>query len=138
MSSKPDDVFSLTKEEEASGVTGRIYIPKIISQGPAKEWIERRRLTIRPWASFIDQKRFSRPKNFGEMCKRLVKNVEYFQSNYVFVFLGLIVYCVITSPMLLIALVVFFGACYIVHLRASQSRLVLFGKCPSRCFVSVE
>ncbi|GCC17139.1 hypothetical protein chiPu_0021492 [Chiloscyllium punctatum] len=94
MSSKPDDVFSLTKEEEASRVTGRMYIPKIISQGPAKEWIERRRLTIRPWASFVDQKRFSRPKNFGEMCKRLVKNVEYFQSNYVFVFLGLIVYCV--------------------------------------------
>ncbi|XP_048476566.1 prenylated Rab acceptor protein 1 [Rhincodon typus] len=128
MSSKPEDVFSLTKEDEASGVTGRMYIPKIISQGPAKEWIERRRLTIRPWASFIDQKRFSRPKNFGELCKRLVKNVEHFQSNYVFVFLGLIVYCVITSPMLLIALVVFFGACYIVHLRASQSRLVLFGR----------
>ncbi|XP_072409490.1 prenylated Rab acceptor protein 1-like [Chiloscyllium punctatum] len=138
MSSKPDDVFSLTKEEEASRVTGRMYIPKIISQGPAKEWIERRRLTIRPWASFVDQKRFSRPKNFGEMCKRLVKNVEYFQSNYVFVFLGLIVYCVITSPMLLIALVVFFGACYIVHLRASQSRLVLFGKYPVRMLCQIR
>ncbi|XP_072912144.1 prenylated Rab acceptor protein 1 [Hemitrygon akajei] len=128
MTTKAEDVFSLTKEEEATGVMGRIYIPKIISQGPAKEWIERRRLSIRPWANFVDQKRFSKPKNLGEMCKRLVKNVEYFQSNYVFVFLGLIVYCVVTSPMLLVALAVFFGACYIVHLRASQSRLVLFGR----------
>ncbi|XP_032868243.1 prenylated Rab acceptor protein 1 [Amblyraja radiata] len=128
MVTKADDVFSLTKEEELGGMTGRIYIPKIISQGPAKEWIERRRLTIRPWANFVDQKRFTRPKNLAEMCTRLVKNVEHFQSNYVFVFLGLIIYCVVTSPMLLVALAVFFGACYIVHLRASQSRLVLFGR----------
>ncbi|XP_069796189.1 prenylated Rab acceptor protein 1 isoform X1 [Narcine bancroftii] len=128
MATKVDDVFSLTKEEDTVGVTGRIYIPKIISQGPAREWIERRHLTIRPWANFVDQKRFSRPQNLGEMCKRLVHNIEYFQSNYIFVFLGLIVYCVVTSPMLLVALAVFFGACYIVHLRASQSRLVLFGR----------
>ncbi|XP_069796192.1 prenylated Rab acceptor protein 1 isoform X2 [Narcine bancroftii] len=95
MATKVDDVFSLTKEEDTVGVTGRIYIPKIISQGPAREWIERRHLTIRPWANFVDQKRFSRPQNLGEMCKRLVHNIEYFQSNYIFVFLGLIVYCVV-------------------------------------------
>ncbi|XP_030068085.1 prenylated Rab acceptor protein 1 isoform X2 [Microcaecilia unicolor] len=100
----------------------------MISQGAAKEWLDRRRATIRPWANFVDQRRFSRPRNFGDMCKRLVKNVEYFQSNYVFVFLGLIIYCIISSPMLLIALAVFFGACYIIYLKTLQTKLILFGR----------
>lgn len=78
----------------------------------------------------MDQQRFSRPRNLGELCQRLVRNVEYYQSNYVFVFLGLILYCVVTSPMLLVALAVFFGACYILYLRTLQSKLVLFGEKP--------
>lgn len=34
----------------------------------------------------------------------------------------------VTSPMLLVALAVFFGACYILYLRTLQSKLVLFGE----------
>nr|XP_033770240.1 prenylated Rab acceptor protein 1 [Geotrypetes seraphini] len=130
MAGKVGDLFNDGTREEAGGIINKIYLPKIISQGAAKEWLDRRRVTIRPWANFVDQKRFSRPQNFGEMCKRLVKNVEYFQSNYVFVFLGLILYCIITSPMLLIALAVFFGACYIIYLKTQyqQSKLILFGR----------
>uniref|UniRef100_V9LF05 PRA1 family protein n=1 Tax=Callorhinchus milii TaxID=7868 RepID=V9LF05_CALMI len=124
---KAGDALSPGKEEDG-GFSGRLYIPKIISQGPAKEWMERRKLAIRPWGSFLDQKRFSRPQSVAELCRRAVSNVEHFQSNYVFVFLGLIVYCVVTSPMLLVALGVFFGACYIVHLRSNQKKLVLFGR----------
>ncbi|MGH0186993.1 UNVERIFIED_CONTAM: hypothetical protein FKN15_022672 [Acipenser sinensis] len=75
----------------------RLYLPKMISGGAAKEWFDRRRSTIRPWAVFVDQRRFSKPKNLGELCKRLVKNVEHFQSNYIFVLLGLILYCIVTS-----------------------------------------
>ncbi|XP_029432982.1 prenylated Rab acceptor protein 1 [Rhinatrema bivittatum] len=127
MAAKVEDLFSAGSEGE-TGISNKLYLPKIISQGPAKEWLDRRRSTIRPWANFVDQRRFSKPRNFGEMCKRLVKNVEHFQSNYVFVFLGLILYCIITSPMLLIALAVFFGACYIIYLKTQQSKLVLFGR----------
>ncbi|XP_069497026.1 prenylated Rab acceptor protein 1 [Ambystoma mexicanum] len=128
MAGKTADPFAADTEEDASGMMNKLYIPQIISQGPAKEWIERRRTTIRPWSNFVDQKRFTKPKNFGVFCKRLVKNVEHFQSNYVFVFLGLIVYCIITSPMLLIALAIFFGACYIIYLRTQQSKMILFGR----------
>uniref|UniRef100_A0A8C2UP86 PRA1 family protein n=1 Tax=Chinchilla lanigera TaxID=34839 RepID=A0A8C2UP86_CHILA len=103
-------------------------LPKLIPSGAGREWLERRRATIRPWGTFMDQQRFSRPRNLGELCQRLVRNVEYYQSNYVFVFLGLILYCVVTSPMLLVALAVFFGACYILYLRTLQSKLVLFGR----------
>uniref|UniRef100_A0A452T5Q6 PRA1 family protein n=2 Tax=Caniformia TaxID=379584 RepID=A0A452T5Q6_URSMA len=114
------------KDAEPEGLSATTLLPKLIPSGAGREWLERRRATIRPWGSFVDQRRFSRPRNLGELCQRLVRNVEYYQSNYVFVFLGLILYCVVTSPMLLVALAVFFGACYILYLRTLQSKFVLF------------
>ncbi|EDM08054.1 Rab acceptor 1 (prenylated), isoform CRA_b [Rattus norvegicus] len=116
------------KDAEVEGLSATTLLPKLIPSGAGREWLERRRATIRPWGTFVDQQRFSRPRNVGELCQRLVRNVEYYQSNYVFVFLGLILYCVVTSPMLLVALAVFFGACYILYLRTLQSKLVLFGE----------
>lgn len=71
----------------------RFGFPKGLSASVAKEWFDRRRLSIRPWAGFVDQRKFSKPRNFGEMCQRVVKNVEIYNSNYTFIFLGLILYC---------------------------------------------
>ncbi|XP_027714037.1 prenylated Rab acceptor protein 1 [Vombatus ursinus] len=123
------DLFNPGTEEEGPGLSAKTLLPKLLPAGSAgREWLEQRRATIRPWGPFLDQRRFSRPRNLGELCQRLVRNVEHYQSNYVFVFLGLILYCVITSPMLLVALAVFFGTCYILYLRTLQSKLVLFGR----------
>ncbi|XP_067317956.1 prenylated Rab acceptor protein 1 [Anolis sagrei] len=127
----PEHLFNPATEMETAGTVLGTKIPlpaALLPPGPAKEWLDQRRATIRPWANFVDQRRFGKPRNFGELCKRLVRNVEYFQSNYVFVFLGLILYCLITSPLLLIALAVFFGACYIIYLKTQHSQLVLFGR----------
>ncbi|XP_068097553.1 prenylated Rab acceptor protein 1 isoform X4 [Hyperolius riggenbachi] len=107
----------------------RRMFPKMISPSTAKDWFDKRRAQIRPWNNFVDQRRFTRPQNFGELCKRVTRNVEHFQSNYIFVFMGLILYCIITSPMLLIALAVFFGACYIIYLKTLQGpKMVMFGR----------
>lgn len=38
----------------------------------------------------------------------------------------------ISSPMLLIALAVFFGAFYIIHLKSLESKLVVFGEYKSQ------
>ncbi|KAK6469724.1 prenylated Rab acceptor protein 1 isoform X1 [Huso huso] len=98
MAGMPGDLFSPGAEDQAGGgLAGKLYLPKMISGGAAKEWFDRQRSTIRPWAVFVDQRRFSKPKNLGELCKRLVKNVEHFQSNYIFVLLGLILYCMSLS-----------------------------------------
>ncbi|KAK9514032.1 hypothetical protein VZT92_027523 [Zoarces viviparus] len=131
MDSKAGDLFS----EEAhptgtggAGILARLWLPKGLSPSMAKEWIDRRRASIRPWASFVDQRKFSKPRNFGEFCQRVVKNVDTFNSNYTFIFLGLILYCIVSSPMLLIALAVFAGAFYIIHLKSLESKLVVMGK----------
>ncbi|KAM9114486.1 prenylated Rab acceptor protein 1 [Pangshura tecta] len=114
--------------ERAGPLGTKVSVPALLPQGPAAQWLQQRRATLRPWGTFADQRRFGKPRDLGELSRRLARNVEYFQSNYVFVFLGLILYCLITSPLLLVALAVFFGACYLIYLRTQQSRLVLFGR----------
>uniref|UniRef100_A0A8D3AAL3 PRA1 family protein n=1 Tax=Scophthalmus maximus TaxID=52904 RepID=A0A8D3AAL3_SCOMX len=133
MDSKAGDLFSAEDAHPTGTVKANIWItelwlPKGFSVSMAKEWVDRRRASIRPWAGFVDQRKFSKPRNFGEMCQRVVKNVDTYNSNYTFIFLGLILYCIISSPLLLIALAVFAGAFYIIHLKSLESKLVVFGK----------
>ena len=59
---------------------------------------------IRPWSEFAEQKSFNAPVGLQQWTKRLLKNVEHYQANYVITFLLLMVYCILTSPLLLIAL----------------------------------
>ena len=61
---------------------------------------------IRAWNEFADQKSFTAPATIQEWSKRLVRNVEYYQANYIITFLILMLYCILTSPLLLIALAV--------------------------------
>ncbi|KAM6968216.1 prenylated Rab acceptor protein 1 [Aplochiton taeniatus] len=130
MDSKADDPFAAEEAHPTGtgGVIGKLRLPKGLSVTVAKEWLDRQRLSIRPWSSFVDQRKFSKPRNFGELCQRVVRNGDTYQSNYTFIFLGLILYCIVSSPMLLIALGVFAGAFYIIHLKALESKLVILGK----------
>lgn len=94
----------------------------------AKEWLISRKDNIRAWSQFLDFKMFHIPPSFPKCTTRVVRNVEYFQSNYIIVFIGLIVYCILTSPLLLIAIAACLGACYIVKLRAASKEVVLLGQ----------
>jgi hypothetical protein len=62
-----------------------------ISNG--KDWIASRHSKVQPWAEFFNPRNFSLPKGAGDVTSRLLGNVQRFQSNYLFVFLGLIIYC---------------------------------------------
>ncbi|XP_041974112.1 prenylated Rab acceptor protein 1 isoform X2 [Aricia agestis] len=66
--------------------------------------------TRRPWTQFVATENFKPPASLPRLTRRFYRNVEYFQANYLIVFLGLFAYCLITSPLLLIAMVAsFFG-----------------------------
>ena len=70
---------------------------------------------------------FQVPPSAGRLSKRLYKNVDYFQSNYVMVFLVLVLYCLITSPLLIIVLAASGGACYIAGLKNAERKLSIAG-----------
>ncbi|XP_072761348.1 prenylated Rab acceptor protein 1-like [Anoplolepis gracilipes] len=91
----------------------------------AHDWIERRKANIRPWSLFLNTNNIRPPSNITRLSKRLVKNIEYFQSNYLFVFIGLVIYCLITSPLLLLTVVAFLGICYKLSQRHSKQELTI-------------
>ncbi|XP_055609366.1 prenylated Rab acceptor protein 1 [Uranotaenia lowii] len=70
------------------------------------------RQNVRPWTEFLQTSNFKTVANVPRLTNRIVRNLAYFQSNYLFVFLGLIVYCLLTSPMILIVLGAVLYACY--------------------------
>ncbi|CAH2099722.1 unnamed protein product [Euphydryas editha] len=64
----------------------------------------------RAWTQFVATENFKVPPSIPRLSRRFYRNVEYFQANYLIIFLGLFAYCLITSPLLLIAMVAsFFG-----------------------------
>jgi len=93
-----------------------------------REWAAKRREEIRPWATFVNTSNFEPPQSLPRWSKRLYKNIEHFQSNYVFVFLILFVYCLITSPFLLVAMAMSGGGCYYASLKQGQRKLILGGR----------
>ncbi|XP_013775089.1 prenylated Rab acceptor protein 1-like isoform X2 [Limulus polyphemus] len=93
----------------------------------SREWLQKTRENIQPWNSFFDMRKLKMPSSMSQSTKRVVKNIEQFQSNYFFVFIVLILYCLLTSPLLLIAVAVSLGACYIISLRNAEHRFHIFG-----------
>lgn len=99
-----------------------------LSNVAAREWFLKTREGIRPWGEFVNTSKFKTPKSVAPLPKRIVQNISHFQSNYLFVFLGLVVFCILTSPLLLVAIGVCLGACYIISLRNKESKLTILGR----------
>jgi len=102
-------------------------VPINISQPAVKEWFGKRRANIRPFGVFFNTSNFQAPPSAGRLTKRLYKNVEYFQSNYVMVFIVLVLYCLITSPLLLIVIAASGGAAYIAALKNADRKISIAG-----------
>jgi len=102
---------------------------KINLASPAvREWLNARRANLRPIGTFFNTSNFQVPPSAGRLSKRLVKNVDYFQSNYVCVFLVLMVYCLVTSPLLLVVMALAGGAAYFISNRNKESKLMIAGQ----------
>jgi len=89
--------------------------------------LQQQRDKIRPWSEFAEQKSFGAPVSMQEWTKRLLKNIEHYQANYIITFMLLMVYCILTSPLLLIALAVSATGSYVVSKHEGQN-LVIGGK----------
>ena len=64
-----------------------------VTPSAAKDWVMNRRQSVRPWSEFLNTSRFHKPKSLTTVGARAIKNLEHFMSNYLFVFIGLIIFC---------------------------------------------
>ncbi|RGB27433.1 prenylated rab acceptor PRA1 [Rhizophagus diaphanus] len=82
---------------------------------------------IRPLNEFFDRDRLSKPKGMGDIAQRLSYNLTHFQSNYIIIILGLLIYCMITNPYLLFAIIfIMFGLHFIRKMPPDQP--LVFGQ----------
>jgi len=114
---------------EETSKTGGMSLPVSLnlSQPVVKEWFAKKRANLRPVGTFFNTANFQVPPSAGRLSKRLYKNVEYFQSNYVLVFLVLVLYCLISSPWLLIVIAAAGGASYYASSRNADRKLSIAG-----------
>ncbi|KAL8596203.1 hypothetical protein ACOMHN_021243 [Nucella lapillus] len=91
-----------------------------LSNVTAREMLHNTRERVKPWGDFLDTKRFQLPTSLPPLPRRVVQNIREFHGNYVFIFVGLFLFCVLTSPMLLVAIGICLGACYAINARGSE------------------
>jgi len=118
----------ITKEEQATPSKMSLSSKINLSSPAIREWMSARRSTLRPVGVFFNTANFQVPPSAGRLSKRVMKNVDFFQSNYVCVFLVLMVYCLVTSPLLLVVMALAGGASYFIANRNKEQKLVIAGQ----------
>jgi len=78
-------------------------------QDTVKSFRDTRLSALRPPTEFFDWHRISRPADLNQATSRISYNTKYFSGNYGLIIAVLAVYALITSPLLLIALVFLVG-----------------------------
>jgi len=122
---EPEEEAFLPENKEAAGMSLSSKIN--ISNPLVREWINKRKSNIRPVGVFFNTQNFQVAPSPGRLTKRFYKNIEYFQSNYVLVFLLLFVYCLVTSPLLLLVMGGAGGACYFLSTRNQEQKITVAG-----------
>ncbi|KAF9584413.1 hypothetical protein BGW38_006555 [Lunasporangiospora selenospora] len=75
--------------------------PATVGLNYIRKFREERLSSLRPFSEFFDSNRLSKPNNFASITSRFNYNLNYFQGNYLLVFLGITAYSLITNVMLL-------------------------------------
>eukprot|EP00127_Corallochytrium_limacisporum_P004492 Clim_evm19s165 gene=Clim_evmTU19s165 len=74
---------------------------------------------VKPWSEFVDRSKMSAPRSTSDLTDRIRTNIRRFLPNYILISAGLFVYCIVTSPMLLIGLAFGIGGAYYVQTKAN-------------------
>lgn len=115
MSPNPEDL----KKDPSLFQSGQTLSPKA--------WYMLFKQNVRPWTTFFNMSYFKSPPSLQKLTQRIVRNIVYFQSNYIIVSLVLTLYCLLTTPILLIAVCCSLTFCYIVSTRNPDQKLKVCG-----------
>ncbi|XP_017027625.1 prenylated Rab acceptor protein 1 isoform X2 [Drosophila kikkawai] len=81
------------------------------------------RNALRPWTVFFNINNFKTAVSMQRLNNRVTRNLNYFQANYIFIFFVLMIYCLITAPLILLVMVAAAFGCH--KLRVRNSNIVI-------------
>ncbi|CAK5084537.1 unnamed protein product [Meloidogyne enterolobii] len=84
------------------------------------------RARLQPWSDFFRPSKFGFPPGLVSIGPRVKHNLEHFLSNYLCLFVALLIYCILTSLLMLLTLVALAGLCYTIYQR-TQKGPIFFG-----------
>lgn len=113
-----------SEEEEKLVNTMALQAANVELSSPIRDWLSKRWAEIRPWSKFFKKSHFDIPTP-AKLGKRFCKNVEHFQSNYVFVFPVLFMYCLIAYPLLIVVLIASGVICYQLSAKQRERKLMI-------------
>ncbi|KAH7726768.1 prenylated Rab acceptor [Aphelenchoides avenae] len=106
-------------------------LPENGESGPgaaqAAQWFSDRRQTLRAWSEFFRCAKFGLPPSLTAVVPRIKNNLQYFLSNYMCVFIVLMVYCILTSFLMLLTLIALGGLFYTIRQRTAKGPVVFGG-----------
>ncbi|KAI9032219.1 PRA1 family protein-domain-containing protein [Hyaloraphidium curvatum] len=82
---------------------------------------------LRAWRDFFDRTRFSKPANLQQVSTRVNFNLQYFQSNYLLIILGLLIYTLITNLFLTLTLVILLVSIFNISRMTPNTHTPIFG-----------
>ncbi|CAF0925320.1 unnamed protein product [Didymodactylos carnosus] len=124
MQSRPPTTVSVADTPNPDSTWSLSNIQKLNVQ----ELYAKQRQSMKPWLEFFNANQFKPPSNVRAGARRVLANIEYFQTNYFVVFIILSIYCVITTPTLLFVLLAMAAGFYLVDLKNRERQLSVLGR----------
>lgn len=87
------------------------------------------RQRLRPWSTeFFAFSKFGWPPSIVGVVPRIKHNLQYFTTNYLCLVVILLVYCILTSFLMLLTLIVLGGLIYTIYTRTQKGPVVFAGQ----------
>ncbi|XP_017096621.1 prenylated Rab acceptor protein 1 [Drosophila bipectinata] len=101
-------------------------LPSLSNLPSPMEVIQLVRNSLRPWSVFFNINNFKSAVSMQRLNNRVLRNLSYFQSNYVFIFFVLMIYCLITAPLILLVIIAAAIGCH--KLRSRNTNYTIMGQ----------
>nr|NP_610539.1 uncharacterized protein Dmel_CG1418 [Drosophila melanogaster]AAF58869.1 uncharacterized protein Dmel_CG1418 [Drosophila melanogaster]AFH97167.1 FI19920p1 [Drosophila melanogaster] len=96
------------------------------------------RNSLRPWVVFFNINNFKTAISMQRLNSRVIRNLSYFQANYVFIFFVLMIYCLITAPCILLVILASAFGCHKLRVRNSNITIVGQQLTPSQQIIALN
>ncbi len=90
ITSTVDALKSGHQSSAPSVTTGKGFVGLVKT---SRDWVANKHAGVKPWSEFVNIRNVTKPSSVSAGTSRVLANLMRFQSNYLFVFIGLIIYC---------------------------------------------
>ncbi|EDV37666.1 uncharacterized protein Dana_GF11298 [Drosophila ananassae] len=113
-------------------------LPSLSNLPSPLEVIQMVRNSLRPWSVFFNINNFKTAVSMQRLNNRVLRNLSYFQSNYVFIFFVLMIYCLITAPLILLVIIAAAFGCHKLRVRNSNYTIMGHQLTPSQQIIALN